>query len=218
MLRTIYLTGFVILSAIAGFFYYSQTRLVPAVVATTDLKIGAQVEDADVSIRRVSAAALPAGTLTRTEQAVGRMVSFPVLRGQFLDVRQLAATRNAELLQSGLSVPAGFRIISLPIQPAAAVGGALKAGDVVDVIAVPNTTKAPGTDEPRAPRVIGKRVLVLGLRSEQGTELDPRAGGRALSFATTKAASILLAVPESDETNYSAALVSSTFFFALATD
>ncbi len=219
MLRTLYLTAFVVLSAIAGFFYYSQTRLVPAVVATTTLKVGAQVEDADVTIRRVNPSAVPAGTLTRTDQAVGRVVSFPILQGQFIDPRQVAPGRNAELLQSGLHVPKGFRIISLPIVPAAAVGGALKAGDLVDVIAVPNAVRSSGMpEEPGVPSIIGKRILVLGIRNEQGTELDQKGFGKGITVATNKANSILLAIPAIDETRYSSAIATSTFFFALTTD
>lgn len=219
MLRFLYLSAFVILSAIAGVFYYSQTRLVPVAVAANTLKVGAQVEESDVTIRRVNPASVPTGILTRTDQAVGRFVSFPVLQGQFIDARQLASTHNAELLQGGLNVPKGFRIISLPVVPAAAVGGVLRAGDLVDVIAVPNTTKSvSGPEEPGVPNVIGRRVLVLGLRTEQGIELEQKNTSKGITFASNKANSILLAIPAIDETRYSTAIATSTFFFALATD
>jgi len=219
MTRTIYLTVFALLAAVAGILYYSQTRLAPIVVATTSLKVGTQIEESDVAIRRVAATALPAGALTRTDQAVGRFVSFPILQGQFLDARQVAPARTADLLQSGLNMPRGSRIISLPIQPAAAVGGTLKPGDRVDVIAVANSGKtSAGTDQSGLATIIGKRVLVLGMRNDQGGELDPKASARTLAVTPTKAASILLAIPEVDLTRYSAAVVTSTFFFALATD
>ena len=220
MLRTVYLTVFVILSAVAGVFYYSHTRLVPAVVATSDLKVGVQIQDSDVAIRRVNPASVPAGTFGDVSQAIGRFVSFPVLRDQYVDARVVSASRTADLLQSGLEVPKGYRIISLPIVPSSAVGGSLKPGDQVDVIAIPGANRPSGSlDETQpAPTVLGTHVLVLGLRSDQGTTLDTSSGNRGVGFVGTKPGSILLAIPEADETKYSAALASSTFFIALTTD
>jgi Flp pilus assembly protein CpaB len=220
MLRTVYLTTFVILAGVAGLFYYSQTRLVPAVVATTDLKVGAQIQDSDVAIRRVSPAAVPAGTYADLGLAIGRFVSFPILRDQYIGARAVAASRSAELLASGLDVPKGYRIISLPIVPSSAVGGSLKPGDLVDVIAIPGSNKASGLldQSSSAPMVIGTHVMVLGLRTDQGTTLDPATGSRGIGAVGNKPASILLAIPEPDETRYSAALATSTFFIALTTD
>lgn len=218
MLRTVYLTVFVILSAVAGLFYYSHTRLIPAVVATTDLKVGAQIQDSDVAIRRVNPGSVPAGTYTDVSQAIGRFVSFPILRDQYLDARVVAASRNADLLESGLDVPKGYRIISLPIVPSSAVGGSLKPGDQVDVIAIPGANRGSPDETSPAPTVIGTHVLVLGLRSDQGTTLDTSTGSRGIGFVGSKPGSILLAIPEADETKYSAALATSTFFIALTTD
>ena len=220
MLRTVYLTAFVILSAVAGVFYYSQTRLVPAVVATTDLKVGAQIQDSDVTIRHVSPGSVPTGTYADLGLAIGRYVSFPILRDQYIGARAVATSRSADLLAGGLDIPKGYRIISLPIVPSSAVGGSLKPGDLVDVIAIPGSNKASGLldQSSAAPVVIGTHVMVLGLRTDQGTTLDPSTSSRGIGAVGNKPASILLAIPEPDETRYSAALASSTFFIALTTD
>jgi len=220
MLRTAYLTAFVILAGLAGLFYYSHTRLVPAVVAAADLKVGTQIQDSDVAVRRVNPGSVPTGTFTDVNQAIGRFVSFPILRDQFVDARAVVTSRNSDLLESGLDVPKGYRIISLPIVPSSAVGGSLKPGDQVDVIAIPGANRPTGpTDETQpTPTVIGTHVLVLGLRSEQGTAVDASNGSRGIGFVGNKPGSILLAIPEADETKYSAALATSTFFIALTTD
>ncbi len=220
MLRTVYLTAFVILSAVAGLFYYSQTRLVPAVVATSDLKVGAEIQDSDVAIRRVNPGSVPAGTFADVGLAIGRFVSFPILRDQYIGTRAVAVSRNADLLSGGLDIPKGYRIISLPIVPSSAVGGSLKPGDLVDVIAIPSSNKASGLldQSASAPMVIGTHVMVLGLRTDQGTTLDPSTGSHGIGAVGNKPASILLAIPEPDETRYSAALETSTFFIALTTD
>src|SRR5437879_9955964 len=172
MRRTIFAGVFVVLSSIAGLLYYADTRQATALVATRDLSVGTHIQDADLAFRRINPASVPAGVLKASDQAVGQVVSSPILEGQFLDARQVAPSRNASLLGAGLDVPPGYRIIGLPIAPAAAVGGVLKPGDRVDVMAIPNPSKvSPLADESApVPVMIGKNVLVIALRTEQRSE------------------------------------------------
>jgi pilus assembly protein CpaB len=218
MRRTIYLGMFVVLSTIAGLFYYTHTRESTALVATRDLSVGTRIQDSDVALRQVNPAWVPAGVLTASDRAIGQVVSWPILEGQFVDARQVAPSKNASLLGTGLNVPAGYRIIGLPIAPAAAVGGVLKPGDRVDVMAIPNPGKtATLLDEPApAPIMIGKDVLVIALRTDQGTPVDQADHG--LNAGNSKPASVLLAIARTEEAMYSAAIASSTFVLALSID
>jgi Flp pilus assembly protein CpaB len=217
MTRTLCLTAFVVLSAVAGFFYYANTEQAPALVATHDLKVGAQIQDSDVAVRRVNPSSVEGDVFRSTEQAIGQYIAFPVLKGQFLDPRQLMASKNGELLGSGLQVPAGSRIIGLPVTPATAVGGALKPGDLVDVIAIPNAQKTGiGVEDATANQTIGRDVLVVGLRTEQGTPFDR--DDPSINATGAKPSSVLLAIPYSDESRYSGAMGTSTFLLALSTD
>jgi pilus assembly protein CpaB len=218
MRRSIYLGVFVLLSAIAGLFYYNNTRQATALVATRDLSVGTRIQDSDVAVRQVNPASVPAGALKASDQAIGQVVSFPVLAGQFLDARQVAPSKNARLLGSGLDVPVGYRIIGLPIAPAAAVGGVLKPGDRVDVMAIANPSKAvaPADESIPTPVMIGKDVLVIGLRTEQGTQVDQADHG--LNVGNSKPGSVLVAIPQTEESAYSAAIAASSFVLALSTD
>jgi Flp pilus assembly protein CpaB len=217
MLRAIYVVAFVTLSSAAGLFYYSQTRQATAVVAAQDLAIGHQIQDGDLATRQVNPASLPTGIVQVSQDLVGQFVGVPMLKGQFVQLRQVVPSRSGRLLTGGLDVPAGFRIISLPVSAPTAVGGALRAGDLVDVVAIPNAIKTTGpADLTTGPEVIGRRVLVLGLRTEQGTEFAGT--DDSLNAGANKAASMLLAIPAQDESKYSIAVSTSTFFFALATD
>jgi pilus assembly protein CpaB len=218
MRRSIYSGVFVVLSTIAGLFYYGHTRQSPALVATRDLSVGIRITDSDVTVRQVNPGSVPPGVLRTADQAIGQVVSSPILEGQFLDGRQVAPSRNANLLGSGLDVPAGYRIIGLPIAPAAAVGGVLKPGDRVDVMAIPNPSKAPSLIDESAPSpvIIGKDVLVIGLRTDQGTQVDPADHG--LNLGNSKPGSVLLAIPQTEEPVYSAAIAASSFVLALSTD
>jgi len=218
MRRSLYLVIFVLLSGVAGFFYYSQTRQATAVIAARDLTVGTRIQDADVSLRRINPASVNHEVLKTVDQAVGQVVSVPILEGQFVDTRQVAPAKNAAMLGSGLEMRAGYRIIGLPVAPAAAVGGVLKPGDRVDVMAVASVTKATTlADQPLpAPIMLGKDVLVIGLRTEQGTPVDQVEHG--INTGGSKLASILLAIPQTDEEIYSAAIASSTFVLTLSTD
>ncbi len=218
MRRTIYWGVFILLSTIAGLLYYSHTQQGAALVATRDLSVGTRIQDSDIAVRRVNPASVPAGVLKGTDQAIGQVVSSRILEGQFLDARQVAPTRNASLLGSGLDVPAGYRIIGLPIAPAAAVGGVLKPGDRVDVMAIPNPSKSAtlADESAPAPVMLGKNVLVIALRTDQGTPVDQADHG--LNVGNSKPGSVLLAVAQTEESAYSAAIASSSFVLALSTD
>src|SRR5437868_11621120 len=151
MRRTIYLGVFILLSTVAGLLYYSDTRQSTALVATRDLSVGTRIQDADVIVRRINPASVPAGVLKTSDQAVGQVVSSPILEGQFLDARQVAPSKNASLLGTGLDVPAGYRIIGLPIAPAGAVGGVLQPGCRVVVRAIPSPSQVASLADESSP-------------------------------------------------------------------
>jgi Flp pilus assembly protein CpaB len=209
---------FILLSTVAGLVYYSHTRQSTALVATRDLNVGTRIQDSDIAVRRINPGSVPPGVLLASDQAIGQVVSSPILEGQFVDARQVAPSKNASLLGAGLDVPAGYRIIGVPISPAAAVGGALKPGDRVDVMAIPNPTKGAtlGDESAPVPVMIGKNVLVIGLRTDQGTPVDLADHG--LNVGNSKPASVLLAIAQTEESAYSSAIASSSFVLALSTD
>ncbi|MDQ6883667.1 MAG: RcpC/CpaB family pilus assembly protein [Candidatus Dormibacteraeota bacterium] len=218
MTRTLCLVMFVVLSGIAGFFYYDNNRQVTVLVATQDLKVGSRVQEGDLTQRQVNPSSVGDQVMRASDQVVGQFVAYPILKGQFVDARQITSSRNANLVGSGLPVPAGFRIVGIPITPSTAVGGALKPGDRVDVIAIPNQLKNTAlVDTAAAPaETLGRDVLVVGMRTDQGTPFyhdDP-----AVNATGSKPSSVLLAIGPTDEARYSTAIVSSTFLLALSTD
>ncbi|HXN78804.1 MAG TPA: Flp pilus assembly protein CpaB [Candidatus Dormibacteraeota bacterium] len=217
MRRSLYLAVFVILSGIAGVFYYSHTRQGTALVANRDLTVGTRIQDSDIALRQVNPGSVGPNVLRSADQAIGQIVSFPILDGQFVDAREVAPTKNATLLGSGLDIPPGYRIIGVPIAPAAAVGGVLKPGDRVDVMAIPNPSRqiSPVDQSAPAPVMIGKNILVIGIRTDQGTEVDQADHGLNIG---SKPASVLLAIPQTEETTYAAAVAAASFVLALSTD
>jgi Flp pilus assembly protein CpaB len=218
MRRIVYLSMFIVLSGVAGLLYYAHTEQSTAVAATRDLPVGTRIQEADLTTRRINPASVGPQVVTAVSMAIGQVVAFPILEGQLLDARQIAPSKNAALLGSGLQVPAGYRIIGLPVTATTAVGGVLKPGDLVDVIAIPNPVKTASLPDVSAatPVRIGENVLVLGLRTEDGNPVDQADHG--LNPGNGKPASVLLAIAQNEETTYSAAIADSTFVLTLSTD
>jgi Flp pilus assembly protein CpaB len=218
MRRIVYLSMFILLSGVAGLLYYAHTEQSTAVVATRDLPVGTRIQEADLTTRRINPASVGSQVVTTASAAIGQVVAVPILEGQLLDARQIAPSKNAALLASGLQVPAGYRIIGLPVTATTAVGGVLKPGDLVDVIAIPNPVKTASLPDVSAatPVRMGENVLVLGLRTEEGNPVDQADHG--LNPGNGKPASVLLAIAQNEETTYSAAIADSTFVLTLSTD
>jgi len=218
MRRIVYLSMFILLSGVAGLLYYAHTEQSTAVVATRDLPVGTRIQEADLTTRRINPASVGPQVVTTASTAIGQVVAVPILEGQLLDARQIAPSKNAALLASGLQVPAGYRIIGLPVTATTAVGGVLKPGDLVDVIAIPNPVKTASLPDVSAatPVRMGENILVLGLRTEEGNPVDQADHG--LNPGNGKPASVLLAIAQNEETTYSAAIADSTFVLTLSTD
>jgi Flp pilus assembly protein CpaB len=215
MVRAVYLGIFLVLSLAAGAIYYANTRDEAVVVAKGDLQVGTTISESSVVVKRVHPGSIPEGSARRVSDVTGKYVAWPILDAQYIPLKALTQDRTA-LIAGGLRVPAGYRALSVPVTAADAAGGVLRPGDYVDVLAVPKT-QAPGAS-PAPATTLGKRVLVLGMRTDQGQALDTSGGSasvRGLNFANNRIASIVLAVSAEDEARYAAATASSTFTVVL---
>lgn len=215
MVRAVYLGIFLVLSLAAGAIYYVNTRDEAVVVAKGDLHVGSTLSDSSVTVKRVHPGSIPDGSARRVSDVAGKYVAWPILDGQYIPLKALTQDRTA-LIAGGLKVPTGYRALSVPVTAADAAGGVLRPGDYVDVLAVPKT-QAAGASPPPA-TMLGKHVLVLGMRTDQGQALDNNSGSgsvRGLNFANNRIASVVLAVAAEDEARYAAATSSSTFTVVL---
>ena len=205
MRRTAYLAAFALLAMVAALLSLRAQHTVDVVVAAHDVRAGTLVVADDLSVVRMHDDSVPAGALSVPGDAVGRYAAWPLTAGEPVLGRVLAADRSGGAVLAGLEVPAGYRAVAVPVQPAGAVGGMLARGDHVDVYATPlpghaapssvapatppsssaTTTAAnrgAATDPPASPAagpaavLIGSDVLVLQLRSDDGQALDTGSG------------------------------------------
>ena len=99
---------------------------------------------------------------------------------------------------------------AIPVEPGQALGGALAPGIRVTVVAVAN---APGDGPQSAPKILGRNLRVIALRTYSGRPFhsDPSEGVDA-----ERLGSVVLAIPAGQLAAFAMAAASAKFFIALA--
>jgi pilus assembly protein CpaB len=137
---------------------YGGTRAV--VIAVADLELGARVRDSDVKTVELPATAVPPGTLTRRDDAIGRIVAVPVLAGAAVADRALAPQqRNGAGGVNGLDgiVAPGRRAVRVTTTD----GLRPDPGSVVDLLATLDARDVGGSVEPTVVVARAARVLAV---------------------------------------------------------
>ncbi len=168
----------VVAALLAGLLNYdllrSRDRTVPVAVAAQPLSPGQPVSASSFTTTAVRVDPQVLATLLAPD-AVGRVEGWvtaaPVAEGDLVRVSDLRAPAAA----------AGERAMSLPVDPAHAAGGALAAGDRVDVISVGAGTAtyvlvdvgvlAVGGGEPSALAVAGSFTVTLSVDDDEALRL-----------------------------------------------
>jgi Flp pilus assembly protein CpaB len=175
---------------------YGKVRAV--VVARRDHTRGAVVGAQDVATLRLRGHALPARSLGRPEDAVGRVVSVPVVRGSIVTDRNLAGrTRDG---RDGV-VPPGRRAMRIVTSD----GLAPHPGDVVDVYVTFPTNAVPESVDPTL--TVASHVPVLDVDGA-GETTDTDTGERAQRVGVT------LLVPAEDAKRLAFAAATGTIALA----
>jgi len=186
------LATFVLALISGGYAYTRYLRTVPALTAVRDIPAGTALAADMVREVRMPAGGVPPQSLYGLGQVAGMYASAPIFADQILTNRHVTDAAPADV---ALSPPGqGMRVISLPVRPETALGGALKAGETVDVaVAWPTSDGRPAPVE-----VLAAGVKVVDLRTESG--LSATKGGvpaTALLQVTTQQARTLVAAVES---------------------
>ncbi len=207
--RRVLLALAIVSGAASGALYLAAAQRVDVVVAARDVDPPRPLGADDLAIRSVSADLSPEGALAAIDGAIGRTPSAPLLRGQIVFGRALLD--DAPAFGSGISLPLGMRAVALPVTAAEAVGGTVRPGATVDVLAVPIQGRAPPE---RTTELLASGVLVLDVRSESGVPLTESASA-ALGGARDRIGSVVIAVRAADALWLADRIATSTFVIAL---
>jgi pilus assembly protein CpaB len=196
-----------IAGCIAGALYYIGAQRTAMVVAAQDVAVIRPLAADDLEVWSVPPDAMPAGAISRVEDAIGRVPLAPLWQGQPLVAQALAD--DAAIFNTGLSLRPGERAIAIPIAAANAVGGAITPGARVDVLAIPLVGRAPAG---RTVELLIADAVVLDLRSESGQPYV--SGSREKGLPPERMGSVIIAIPPSEEVRFADRIATSSFVLA----
>lgn len=185
------------LAAFSGFLVFaasSSPRTHGVVVSVRDLPTGARLRRADLAIAQAQLADAQAQVFVSADALDGidgQELLAPVAAQQFLARAQLTNAHRPTLQP-------GFVRITVPVRPDTAVGGALRTGDVVTVLATTDKGKPTAQTRPVLDRVVVDQVGqadTLATTSPSAVAAD--GGGPSLPLrASRPVAWVTLLVPE----------------------
>lgn len=168
--------GLVVLAAVAAWRDDPYSDQADVVVAARDLAPGARLTPEDIRLENRRASELPEGAQTDVHPVVGATLVGPTRRGEIVTDVRLLGPRLAES-----AVGPDARIVPVPLADAT-VADVIRAGDVVDIVAAPQSADA-DTDA----RLIATDAVVV-LVSAEGGGLSASRGGRVVLVALPAAA------------------------------
>ncbi|RDV84063.1 Flp pilus assembly protein CpaB [Ammonifex thiophilus] len=146
--------------------YRQKAHYVPVVVAAQDIPARTLLTSSLLKLQDLPSSCVHPLALRRVEDAVGRVTTVPLVRGEVLLQSKLASSKD-EKQELALSLQPGERAITLAVNAVSGVGGALKPGDRVDVVATFDL-ESQGTKTTYTVLVAGNvRVLALGSGGEK---------------------------------------------------
>lgn len=159
---------------------------VDVLVATKDIYPGETVHASNAEVKTWLSDLLPSGCVTSFDGVKGVQAASLIISGEAISHRRFDSGG------SGIDVPQGCVALSVPAEDVQAVGGALSAGDVVDVYATGSQTAC-----------IGKQIMVLA------TNVEHSSGTKA------KVSWVTLAVPVEQSQEFVTASQSMDIYFVL---
>jgi pilus assembly protein CpaB len=143
---------------------------VDVVLATSDVQVGAKLEDRDIRIARVPASVAPPTVYHSKSTIIGRGVILPIQKGEFVLPSKLAPENGGSGLPS--LIPSGMRAVSVRVNEVVAVAGFVVPGTRVDVLLTGNMV---GGNEPQTTTVLENvAVIAAGQKLERNAAGEPQ--------------------------------------------
>ncbi|WP_313226695.1 Flp pilus assembly protein CpaB [Stutzerimonas chloritidismutans] len=134
------------------------------VVATTEIPFGRMVEMQHVTLMRMPKGTVPDDSFAATEDVVGKIATFGMLRGDVLRGARLAEHLGGSTLASLIATDK--RAVSVRVDDVVGVGGFLLPGNRVDVLA----TRRKGNGDEAEARTILEDLRVLAVDQTASTD------------------------------------------------
>ncbi|MCQ4265995.1 Flp pilus assembly protein CpaB [Pseudomonas stutzeri] len=149
------------------------------VVATTEIPFGQMVEAQHVTLVRMPKGTVPDDSFATTEEVIGKIATFGMLRGDVLRGARLAEHLGGSTLASLIATDK--RAVSVRVDDVVGVGGFLLPGNRVDVLA---TKRKGGGDEAEAKTIL-EDLRVLAVDQTASTDKTQPVVVRAVTLEMT---------------------------------
>jgi pilus assembly protein CpaB len=139
-------------------------------VAANDIQVGAKIGENDVKMVKFPSGDLPAGVFHYKKNVVGRGVTLPITKGEFIISNKVVDPNMGGGLP--ILIPRGMRAVSVRVNEVVGVAGFVVPGTRVDVLLTGNPA---GTNQPLTTTVLQNvEVLAAGQRLERSAAGDPQ--------------------------------------------
>lgn len=176
--------------------YEEKYEMRKVVVASQFIQAGTPLDTAvsqeKVELKDVPAEFIAEDAITDIASLSGKVLKVNVSKGMQITSAMLETSVSASL---GFMVPSGKRAIAVEVDDVTGVGGKVRAGDRVDIIASFKTGSSPKLEEPVA-RVFLQNVEVLGSSAPAAEE--EKEGVVNTQNSTSRRVVLVLAVPLTD--------------------
>ncbi len=188
----------------------NQASQTPALFAKTDIPQGAIISPDDLGVKVVPNQFLQPGAVSSLDRIAGMTAVVPISKDEQITLSKLSLARSVGDLAS--VTPVGKRAISIPADEIASLGGMIRPGDYVDVIAmVPITVQTPEGKPATQTAVMPlfQNVLILAVGQDIGspamaaqprykseTKKETAAGGLITLALTPQEANLMAFVQE----------------------
>ena len=153
-----------------------EDRMTSIVVATRELAAGTIIDSDAVATQQLEVQDAPEGSVKDPVQAVGKVISMAMVKGQVFLTTNFASEGSG--LHLAAALPQGMRAVAISLTAASALRGLLYPGCFVDVL----WTRSPSRNERPVSKLLLERVNVLGIEdrtivsSSDLKDAKPRSG------------------------------------------
>lgn len=153
-----------------------EDRMTSIVVAASELAAGTIIDGDAVATQQLKVRDAPEGSMRDPVQAVGKVISTAMVKGQVFLTTNFASEGSG--LHLAAALPAGMRAVAISLTSAAALRGLLYPGCIVDVLWTPSARR----NERLVSKLLLERVNVLGIEdrtivsSRDHEDAKPRSG------------------------------------------
>lgn len=183
-----------------------QTEQVPVLVAVRDIPKDSAIEKDSVGAAIIPIQHVQPQAATSLDRVAGMIAAVPISRGEQITLNKLMSSKEITTTGGSLAMvtPIGKRAVTISVDNISGVGGMIRPGDYVDILAmaaIPVSTPEGKEVSQSAAVPLFQNVLVLAIGQETGAA-SPVEGGRYQKEEKREASPLITFALSPQEANF----------------